>query len=249
LSHFVFWGQINEKNQEQFDLAYFDAVNERIKGNFDKSNEYLEQCLAINDKNDAVYFKIAQNYYDQKKYEQALIYLDKAKQINSNNKWYQKLFIEIKIEQGADKKEVTKLIDAYKPIAKNKYIIGNLYKKLYRNNIRINYSKPAKNKKTNIVNNQWENLLKTGQYKELIQKGEEVLMNNPADAKTYLYMAKAKFALNKPTEAIDYLDMGMDFVQKNKKLRKQYYQCYINIYQKLKNENKANQYRQKLQKI
>ncbi len=249
LTSVVSRAQIDENNKEKFDLAFFDAINERIKGNYDKSNKYLEQCLSINDTDDAVYFKIAQNYYELKNYEQALFYLKKAKNINPDNKWYQQLFIEIKIEQGVDKKEITRLINAYKPIAKNKYIIGNLYRKLYNSKVKISYTKPTPKKNNESDENLWKKLWKEKNYGEIISKAEKTLMENPADVQAYLYAAKAEFALNKTRKALDYLDMGIDFVQQNKNLRKQYYQLYIELYQQLKLDKKADKYRQKLQKL
>jgi len=245
----VFFAQINEKNQEQFELAFFNAMNERLKENYNKSNDYFQQCLTIDNTNDAIYFKMAQNYYKQKNFDKALFYLTKAQKINPDNKWFQKLFIEIKIDQGAANNEIIKLINEYKPVAKNKYITANLFRKLYKRKITVNYDTPAKKRTPATITNQWENLWQAKKYPEIITKGEQILMENPADADTYLYMAKAKFALNKISGALEYLDMGIDFVQQNKKLRKQYYELYIKIYQKKKNTKKAEKYRQKLNKI
>jgi tetratricopeptide (TPR) repeat protein len=124
--------QTKDNQKLSFDEYFFESMNERLKENFKKSNDLLEQCLSIDNTNDVVFFKMAQNYFDLKDYSQSLIYLKKAQDINPDNKWYQKLFIEIKIKQHADKKEIFKLIKEFEPIAQNKYLIGDLYRQAFK---------------------------------------------------------------------------------------------------------------------
>jgi tetratricopeptide (TPR) repeat protein len=247
LIFFSGFAQQKENKKVEFDLLFFDAMNERIKNNFDKSNEYFEKCLLIDDHNDVVYFKIAQNHFDKKDYDKAMFFLNKAQTLNNKNKWYQKLFIEIKIKQGVDNKEIIKLINDFKPVAKNKYLIANLFRQMYNNTVKVNYTTPKKTVAQNSIS--WQNLLQTKKYNELVKKGENQLLENPDDAQLYWFMAKAKFALNHPKEALEYLDMGIDFIQADKPLQKQYYQLYVDIYQSLKQEKKAEKYRKKLKQI
>jgi len=240
--------QIRQKSASVDDYFY-DAMTERLKANYKSSNDLFEQCLIINDHNDAIYFKIAQNYFDLKDYDNSLIYLNKALSLKPKNKWYQKLFIEIKIKQKSDKKTVYKLIENYKALAANKYIINDLYRQYKRQSFTAAPQKTKRPQKNLESDTALKQLLKAQQYQQLEQLAEKILNHSPDYAPAYLYMAKAKTGLKKYAEALDYLDMGIDFIMKNKDLRKVFYQQYILIYTALNNLNKAGFYKQKLQKI
>lgn len=248
----LFAGQIvAQKTQKKasVDDYFYDAMTERLKSNYQKSNDLFEQCLSIDTNNDAIYFKIAQNYFVLKDYDNSLMYLKKAQKINPDNKWYQKLFIEIKIKQQTDSETLNKLIKDFIPKAKNKYLIRDLYLKVRQMQLEQIRSKPQATVKQVNTSGTLIKLWQQKQYNKLIKNGEQALEKTPDNAEIYLYMAKAYTALKKYTEARDYLDMGIDFTIGNKSLLKAYYQQYIEIYTGLKQTKKADKYRRKLQKI
>ena len=232
-----------------FDDYFYDAMTERLKSNYQQSNDLFEQCLSLDAGNDVVYFKIAQNYFDLKDYDKSLTYLSQAQKYNPENKWYQKLFIDIKIKQQTNPRVLYKLIKDFEAKAHNKYLVQDLIRQVQLMKIR----KREQPKVTfNPVHNQSGRLEKLWQqknYQKLIQEAEKALEQQPDDAKNYLYMAKAYSALKQYDDARDYLDMGMDFVAGDKQLLKQYYQQYILIYTGLKQTGKADKYRQKLEKL
>ncbi len=236
------------KGKSSLDEYFYDAMTERLKSNFEQSNDLFEQCLSIDSQNDAIYFKMAQNYFDLKDYDNSLLYLDKAQKINPDNKWYQKLFIEIKIKQQAPRKELYKLIKDFEPKAKNKYLIRDLYWQVSRMQLDVR-SKPKAVVKQVNESGKLKTLWQQKQYKKLIEAGEQALEKTPDDAGIYLYMAKAYTALKKYSDARDYLDMGLDFTSGNKSMLKSYYQQYIEIFTALKQKKKVDKYRQKLQKL
>ncbi len=239
--------KLSEKERLTFESNFFDGMNERLKENYDKSNVFLEQCLSIDDKNDVVLFKIAQNYLDNHKPQEALIYINKAKESNAKNKWYQKTFIEIKIALDTGQKEIVKLINKYKKTAKNPYVINSLFRKMYyQNRPKVTYttSKPKTIKKDDLAN-----LISSGNYKKTIAEGEKILETNPDNAKAYYYIALAKTKQNKQKQAIEYLEMGIDFALDQKGLLKKYYQLYIDIYSAKNKPKKVKKYQQKLNKL
>ncbi len=239
--------KLTEKQRLSFDAYFFDGMNERLKANYDKSNEYFQQCLSIDDKNDVILFKIAQNYLDDNKAEQALIYIEKAQALNPKNKWYRKTYIEIQIALGTAQKDVVKMIKDFKPLAKNKYIINDLYRTLYyKNKPKVNYTiANTKKKNTNVL----AQLIGENKFAQAAKAGEKQLESNPDDISAYYYTALAYFKQNKANQALDFLDMGIDFVLKQKDWRKKYYQLYINIYKSKGKTKKAKKFQQKLNKL
>ena len=241
------WGQKSIEKPKSFDDYFFEAVTQRLKENFDKSNELFEKCLLISPKNDVVFFKMAQNFFDRKNYDQSLVYVEKAKKYNPDNKWYQKLFIDIKIKQNTDKETLLSLINGFKKVADNPYIIKELNQKVYRlkqRKINVVHNKPKPVKHTNF-----EHLLQQKAYQKLLKKAEAVLDTEPENANAYLYMAKGYTGLKKYSDALDYLDMGMDFVLDKPKTKKAFFRQYITIYNLLNKPKKVKLYRQKLNKI
>jgi len=245
------WTQntLDEKKKLEFDENFFDAMNERLKNNYEKSNEYFEQCLSIDDQNDAIYFKMAQNYLDAKNYEKAFQYLEQARRINPENKWYQKLFIDIKIESGAPRDEIKKLIKKFEPVAQNKYVIRALTRKMYRKTSATNQSKPVKKENTSREGNHLAQLWQQKNYQALAKAAEKKLDDEPDNPQIYLYVARAYTGLNQPEKALEFLEMGSDFIVGDKKMQKSYYQQYIKVYQLLDKPKKVKLYQQKLEKI
>jgi len=233
-----------QDQKESFEVSFFDAMNERLKNNFEKSNENFETCLRLQPENDAVLFKIAQNYYDLKDYENAKKMILEATEINPNNKWYQLLAIQIEIDNGTDKQIVLKQIKDFEPVVKNKYIVKKLYQKLYQKN--NPYHKP-KIIKPSVEKNQKDLklLYQSQQYAKLITEGEKQLELTPENPEIYLYIAKAFIELKKYPQAEEYLEMGIDFAEE-KNILKQYYQTYYQLYQQTGQTGKARFYKQKI---
>ena len=236
----------DEKKKLEFEENFFDAMSYRIKGDFEKSNELFQNCLNIQPKNDVVLFKIAQNYYDSKKYDEAETYINQAIKINDKNKWYKKYVIDIEIDKGTDAKEVRKLIADFSKVANNPYIISNLYRKLYRRDYKPKVTYNTKKTKNSSNSNKFEMLLNQHKYKELIKLTEKKLEDNPDDAKLYLWTATAYKNLKKWNKAIEYLDMGIDFAMDNKSLLKKYYQTYAEVYRLSGKTKKADKYLKKI---
>jgi len=235
----------NEKQKQEFDEKFFDAETYRIKGNFKKSNQLFLDALNIEPSNDALLFKIAQNYYDLKDFYQATEYLNQAIKINQDNKWYQYLKIQIAIAEKKDKNEVRKMIEKFRPIAKNKYLIGSLYQKLYYQN---KVSKTHTQSQTKNPDN-LDLLYQSKNFKAVISSVEKQLENTPNQPQLYLWGAKAQRELKKYKKALEYLDLGIDFAIGNHEILKKYYKEYIKIYEALNKPEKAKKYKQKLSKI
>ena len=245
--HLTTWAQTEKTDPTAFDKTYFDAMKYRLKEDYAKSNELFEQCLVMQADNDVILFKMAQNYFDAKNLHKAEFYVNKAIELNPKNRWYHKLFVEIQIKKGISQKKANKLINAFSKIAHNKYLVYDLYRKQYAKSksIAVTYQTP----KTNKQNNDFKTLFLQQKYVDLSKKTEQRINDQPDDAKAYYWKAKALSALKKYKKSLEYLDMGMDFVLRDKEWRKKYYQLYMELYQNLGKTKKAEKYKQKLQKI
>ena len=250
LPFFVTAQKTDEEKLIAFNESFFDAMNYQLKENYKKSNDLFFECLDLQPQSAVVLFKIAQNYARLHDYVKAKEYIVKAMKINPQNKWYAHEFLRIKIQSGEDANKLYKEIENFRPQAKNKYLIAALYRELYYRdrNKKTGGIKTIRTReplKQNLINK----LLSEQQYEKAIEEGEKLLEQNPGNPMIYYQMAQAYFHQKKYTDAIDYLDMGMDFVLNDKSLLKKYYLLYSKIYGQTGNTKKSNEFKIKYNRL
>lgn len=74
-------GEVNDDFQEYF----FEALKQRGIENYEKANEALQKCLAINDQSPVIHYEIAKNHYSLEEFEQAKAYFQKALDLKPND--------------------------------------------------------------------------------------------------------------------------------------------------------------------
>jgi len=79
---------------------YYDATKEKIQGNTEKALKLFEKQLKAYPEDDASMYEIASIYFKQKKVDEALEYAGNAVSLNSENKWYKTLLIQIYQAKG-----------------------------------------------------------------------------------------------------------------------------------------------------
>ena len=121
------------------------------------------------------------------------------------------------------------------------------------NNLR---SDKKDNKLNNSINKDFTNLIKKlekqlieKQYISLLKDSEEALSLYPAQAVVYLYKGSALNGLSNYKDAIEALEIGIDFVFDDAKLSKRFYNALIIAYKGINNTTKTNYYKQLVQKL
>ena len=89
-----------EQKQISFDTFFFEALQQKSIGNFDKAIYALEACQDIDPDNLAVLFEFSKNYYYQNKFTEAEYYGLKAMQITPNNIYLLRHLKEIKLKRN-----------------------------------------------------------------------------------------------------------------------------------------------------
>ena len=79
--------QITEEKEIKFQENLFKALSEKSISNYQKSIEYLEICKAILPNNKTVYFELSKNYLLLNKTIEAKAYVQKALELDPNNRW------------------------------------------------------------------------------------------------------------------------------------------------------------------
>ncbi|PID68674.1 MAG: hypothetical protein CR968_01145 [Flavobacteriia bacterium] len=114
---------------------------------------------------------------------------------------------------------------------------------------RVQTADPKDLKKTSEIKKDYTALVRARDYHKLYALSQEEIYKHPVEPLHYLYNGIALAKLKKPDEAADILEMGLDFLFDNNKLKSQFYQQLIDVYNVLKNEKKVTHYRKLVQQL
>jgi len=79
---------VSGKKTVSFEMYYYGALKEKVKGNFAGAVELLRKSLRFQPDNAAVQFEVSINYKSLKDYKQAILYGENAVRFNPSQKWY-----------------------------------------------------------------------------------------------------------------------------------------------------------------
>ncbi|MFA6260686.1 MAG: tetratricopeptide repeat protein [Bacteroidia bacterium] len=98
---FLFWGIFNVSAQKKPELSdarkmelerlYLNGAREKLVQNFDEAIQSFKACLLIDPSNDAVYYNLADIYFQKNQMADAEEQVNKALALNKKNNWYWKL--------------------------------------------------------------------------------------------------------------------------------------------------------------
>lgn len=106
--------------------------------------------------------------------------------------------------------------------------------------------KPRQDANSKILE-QIEEALNTNAYTDAIRLAKIGLSDFPSQPKLYLYNAKALNALKEYKEAIEMLEIGLDYIIDNTPLEKEFYQAFVVAYKQIGNSKKEKYYLKKIQ--
>lgn len=109
---------LKESEKIQFQTSFFDALQQKAIGNYEKAISYLEICNNLDKKNKAVLFELSKNYLLLSKYPESEYYIVESLEIEPANLYLLRHLKEIKIQQNDHKGviEVQQKIIEIKPL-------------------------------------------------------------------------------------------------------------------------------------
>ncbi|WP_196887108.1 tetratricopeptide repeat protein [Aureivirga sp. CE67] len=255
-----------EKSILEFENCYTldtsnTAVHFQLAENYLKQKKYFEADLFINkalkQETDNYWFQelAATIFEEQHKYEDAIVLVKKMvekKPYKSNDL----IMLYIKNREMEKARDLIKDLDE-KGLLASKY---NYYKESARRNADKNKNKgnSDKNSIKSLINEfnstqKFEVLRqllilveKENDFQKLLKYSEVGIELYPTQAFLYLQNAKALNQLKKYSDAVDILEMGMEYVFENKKMQKQFYKQFVMSYEGLNKKDKAKEYQKKL---
>ena len=200
---------------------FFAGLKDKMAENYVNASKNFTKIIALDVKNDAAYFELANISYRQNKLLDAEIDIKKAIEINSNNIWYLKLQAEIYKRNG----NMNALVTVFDQLIKLSPDDINLY--FDKANAFTIEEKSEEAQKIYVLIEQ-----KFGSSKELTaakQRGlspqnniapskveiEKLILDNPNDVKNYLYLSGVLLDQNKKDEALILLQKAKSLDQNN----------------------------------
>ncbi|MCE5347948.1 MAG: tetratricopeptide repeat protein [Bacteroidales bacterium] len=107
-----------------------EAIKQKLFGNGADALEYLEQCIKLNPKSDAVYYQMAQILINKGDLNNSKKFISKAISINDRNIWYLMMLANIYYQESDIDSAVIcyeKAVQYFPDKADIKLILGNLY--------------------------------------------------------------------------------------------------------------------------
>lgn len=122
---------LNENDQRKFDYYFYEALRERLAGNYDKAGMFFTECLKIDPSSSVALYEVAKLFIMQQDYAKAEVLLANAVKYNDDNIWYKQMLGDI----YQHNKKGLEAVGVYEQIvAKNPdneqylYVLAMLYK-------------------------------------------------------------------------------------------------------------------------
>ncbi len=77
-----------DSDRTEFENIFYEAEHQKLVGNINESVSLYKECTKLNPLSSASFYQLALHYYNIKKLDSSLIYIQKAVAINPDNIWY-----------------------------------------------------------------------------------------------------------------------------------------------------------------
>jgi len=227
----------------QIKNLYYQALNEKARGNNEQAKTTLLNLVKLDENNDAALFELARIELEQKQLGDAAIHAKKATTLKPDNEWYWILLADV-YKRMEDFQSLPPIFDQLlrlKP-EKKEYYYDRAYALFLNNELRSALSaydtiENKFGKDDNVLIARQEIYLKQNEPKKALAEISTIREEEPDSTKGYILLANLYLKLNKPKDALKVLDEGHQHIPNDP---------YISLskadaYHSLKDEEKSNQ--------
>jgi predicted Zn-dependent protease len=197
-----------DENQVRFSQVFGNGLTQKLIGNGEAAILQFEDAIKINPSSGAANYEIALIRSNQKKYETALPYIEKAIKFEANNKWYYELYTIILAELKKYKeceKAYHDLIELDPENYNYSLELADLYmaEKKYKEAIQLYDNIEKKMGIQPEISIQKEKLYEAmGQIQKAVDEIKKLIRSTPENADLYGILAELYYRNNKKDEAL-----------------------------------------------
>ena len=207
---------LNEGDQRKFDYYFYEAIRERLAGNFEQAGMFFTECLKIDPSSSVALYEVAKLFIMQQEYTKAEVLLENAVKYNQSNIWYKQMLGDI-YQQNKKNKEAVGVYESI--VAQNPdneqylYVLGMLYKENKEYDKAIETFNRLQNKvgmidMLSVEKQQLYMLL--GKNRQAVNELQQYINKYPQDARGYSFMGDLYLQLNDLTKAGQYYQIAID---------------------------------------
>lgn len=187
---------ISESNQLKFTFYFIDGCRERMKGNLEVAERLFKECLALDPNSAAVKYELGSLYRHIGMFDDALKYAKECATLNSQNEWYQILYIDClnnkrQYAQAADVynrliKNFPYRIEFYQGLAEQYVYLGNIEKAFKT----FDEMENKFGKSEMVILNKIKLLQQTNKNEEAEIELKKLIENYPQEIRYYTFLAE-----------------------------------------------------------
>ncbi len=197
-----------DKNEKQYIQFYFDAEKYKISEEYEQALILYEKCTALNPEESSAYNEIAKLYFYFNEWDNAEYYIKQAIDLDSNNKWYYYLLLDIyvmqnKLEEQIDVYSSLIQIEPHNPVYYFQKIQVLRELALYKRAIRFIKKTESQLGQSNDLSIELKNIfLDQNNFEKAEKTIRDVLKKDPADQRFLSELASVYLHFSKYDEAI-----------------------------------------------
>ncbi|MBE50539.1 MAG: hypothetical protein CMP51_02485 [Flavobacteriales bacterium] len=131
--------EIDEKKLIEYKINFYKGIKEKTLSNYESGIKYFKKCIEVENKEPIAYYEISKLFFEINDHAQALIYSEKAANLDEENKWYMEFYADNLFNNF----EFEKAISIYKKLIKSNSVDEGYYISIAKSYIYLNNYRKA----------------------------------------------------------------------------------------------------------
>lgn len=220
---------VSDKKDVSFETYYYDAINEKVKGNYAEAVELLRLALRFKPNNADVQFEISINYKKMADYKSAILFGENAARLNPENKWYWLNIAELYSAVGDSENTVK----SYEKLLEldSKFTVEYIKSVAMTGDVKLALKKVneylEKNNSTELLELKRDLLLANKHNEKAIRVTKKLISTNEYNEEYYVELSEIYMSLGKIKEAEKNIDVALKKIPNNPLLIKEKFKILI----------------------
>ncbi len=207
---------LNEGDQRKFDYYFYEALRERLAGNFDQAGMFFSECLKIDATSSVVFYEVAKLLLMEEDYNRAQTLLELAVKYESSNIWYLQMLGDVYQHNKKTKEAIgvyENVVSLFPDNEQYLYVLSMLYKENKEYEQAILMLDRLQNK-VGIIDmltlEKQQLYLQVGKQRQAYNELQQYVNKYPHDSKGYAFMGDYYLQLNDLTKAWQFFQTAVD---------------------------------------
>lgn len=201
-----------EEDRRKFDFYFYDALNAKVRGNYDEAFDLFQHCYAMDSTNASVLVELGTFYNVLQEKNKALAFFRKAILYDANNYYYNMMLAGLSKELGLKQEVVdiyTALAERYTDKPELQFELANAYAdngELQKAIDILNKLEKSTGISEAITLNKFRLYSQMNKKEQAFDEIQQIINKNPADPRYLILMGDLYLEDDQPDKALQYYD-------------------------------------------